>query len=128
MTDDETKRRFAQERMARIDASIKARWEAEQTMGPLAPIRLRAETYLDNPDSFAPPLTETEKAELDRIASEPREEDDEFLDTLVDRLPEFQDVGQIACKRCKKVTLHIHSEETGIICSECRTGTSGGDV
>jgi hypothetical protein len=120
MTDDETYRRaveqFQRERMANIDEAMKAR----QTMGPLGRVRHRAESAIANEGRFTPPLTEKEKAELDRIASAPQENDQDFLDSLTNRLPEFEDIGRTECRHCKTVTLHIFSEASGIICSVCR--------
>jgi hypothetical protein len=49
----------------------------------LGRVRYRAESILANEDLLTPPLTENERAELDRIASAPREDDLEFLNTLL---------------------------------------------
>jgi hypothetical protein len=52
-------------------------------MGPMAVLRLRAEALLQN----VMDLTDREQEELGRIASAPREEDGEFLDSFDDPHP-----------------------------------------
>jgi hypothetical protein len=50
--------------------------------GPMALLKLRAEVLLEHEAEWTIPLTDGERARLRRIATEPAEEDREFLGTF----------------------------------------------